>query len=97
MKTTMEIPDPVYRRLKAQSAARGLPVRQVLLQLIEQWLSSSEFPTDTAENPSASVDNQQKAARLRAFLDETADLVAGSGGPSLEHILDQGRRRLEDK
>ena len=94
MKTTMDIPDSVYRRLKAQSAVRGLAVREVLLQLIEQWLGQDES-AGSAPSPDDVITNQQKAARLRAFLDETADIVANSPGPSLEQLLQQGRNRLE--
>lgn len=95
MKTTMDIPDAMYRQLKAQSAARGLAVREVMLQLIEQWVAGAGAVPEQANPVATALSNQQKAARLRAFLDETADLIARSPGPGLEQLLQEGRTRLE--
>lgn len=96
MRTTVDIPDALYRRLKSQSAARGLPVRQVLLHLVEQWLASGPAAGTEAHDAGMALSNQEKAARLRAFLDETTELVAHSPpGPSLQQALDAGRDRLE--
>jgi hypothetical protein len=38
MRTTIEIPDELYRSLKARAALSGLPVRVVVAQLIDQGL-----------------------------------------------------------
>jgi hypothetical protein len=95
MKTTMDIPDSVYRRLKAQSAAKGLAVREVLLQLIDQWLVNDESAPGQAVSVAEVITTQERAARLRAFLDETADLIANTTGPALGQLLQQGRDRVE--
>ena len=60
MKATLEIPDDLYRNVKARSALEGRPVRAVAAELFEKWLSgeiettakSSEpasFPTEAAK------------------------------------------------
>ena len=36
MKTTLEIPDPVFRRAKAQAAQRGIPLRQFVTEAVEE-------------------------------------------------------------
>ncbi len=38
MKTTLEIPDPVFRRAKARAAERGIPLRQFVTEAVEEKL-----------------------------------------------------------
>ena len=42
MRTTIDIPDPMYRRLKARASAEGRSVEAVLLDAAEHVLSGSE-------------------------------------------------------
>ena len=39
MKATLEIPDELYRNVKARSALEGRPVRAVAIELFEKWLT----------------------------------------------------------
>ncbi len=48
MKATIEIPDDLYRRVKAKSALAGQPVREVVMYLFQGWLAEADaLPTDT--------------------------------------------------
>jgi predicted CopG family antitoxin len=38
MKATIDIPDDVYRRVKAKSAIEGRPVRDVTVELFRKWI-----------------------------------------------------------
>jgi hypothetical protein len=38
MKATFQIPDALYRELKAETAREGLTMREVTIGLFEQWL-----------------------------------------------------------
>ncbi len=38
MRTTVDIPDPVYRKLKAKAAERGCTVKQLILRGVEMEL-----------------------------------------------------------
>ena len=40
MKTTMEIPDPTFRKAKATAGALGIPLREFITQAVEEKLSS---------------------------------------------------------
>jgi len=42
MKATIEIPDVLYRRVKAKSAIEGQPVREVVMQLFGAWLGETD-------------------------------------------------------
>jgi len=49
MKATIDIPDELYRRVKAKSALAGQPVRKVVMHLFQGWLSEADaLPTDKA-------------------------------------------------
>lgn len=41
MKATFEIPDDLYRQVKARSAMEGRPLRSVAVELFQSWLSGS--------------------------------------------------------
>ena len=40
MKATLDIPDDLYRRVKARSALEGRPIRSVAVQLFQEWLEA---------------------------------------------------------
>jgi hypothetical protein len=40
MKATLDIPDDLYRRVKARSDLEGRPVRAVAVDLFEHWVES---------------------------------------------------------
>lgn len=44
MRTTIDIPDPMYRRLKARAAKEGRSVKSLILQGTEQVLASNASP-----------------------------------------------------
>jgi hypothetical protein len=48
MRTTIDIPDAMYRRLKARAAEEGRPAKTLILQGVEQVLKS---PGGTAGKP----------------------------------------------
>ena len=39
MKTTLEIPDPTFRKAKATAAEMGIPLREYVTQAVEEKLS----------------------------------------------------------
>jgi hypothetical protein len=48
MRTTLDLPDDLYRALKARAALRGITLRQLVQRLIEQGLRSPETGTISA-------------------------------------------------
>ena len=53
MKATMDIPDELYRKVKARSALRGETVRSVAVQLFSQWIDEQEQPSTAVVRESA--------------------------------------------
>ena len=86
MKATIDIPDDLYRRVKARSAMLGRTVREVSIELYQRWLG--EVPATAA------------SASAAEWLDEWVALgrtVAERGprGPTASEIIADDRKRLE--
>lgn len=48
MKTTLEIPDSVFRRAKSKAAQQGIPLREFVTQAVEEKL---RIPVTRGEKP----------------------------------------------
>ena len=66
MKTTLEIPDPIFRRAKACAAEQGIPLRQFVTEAVEEKLRAS---VPTGEKPWMPL-----VGKLRNLRQETARL-----------------------
>ncbi len=42
MKATIDVPDDIYRRVKAKTALQGRAIRDVTIELYQRWLVESE-------------------------------------------------------
>lgn len=51
MKATLEIPDELYRRVKAKSALEGRPIREVAVELLRGYVDSP-LAIETEDAPS---------------------------------------------
>jgi hypothetical protein len=66
MKTTLEIPDAVIRRAKANAAQRGIPLGQFVTEAVEEKLRAGSCPPD---KPWLHL-----AGQLRHLSDETVNV-----------------------
>ena len=87
MKATIDIPEDLYRKVKAKSALLGKPVREVTVELYRRWLGEEEGQAE--ESPQAWLDSWLAAA------DEA--IRAAPPGPSAREILSTDRNRLEPR
>ena len=46
MKTTLEIPDPIFRRAKSAAASRGVPLREFVTQAVKEKLAADATPPE---------------------------------------------------
>ncbi|MHB1571084.1 MAG: hypothetical protein ACYCT1_14000 [Steroidobacteraceae bacterium] len=88
MKATIDIPEGLYRKVKAKSALLGHSVREVTIELYRQWLGETPAATP-ADSPEAWLD---------AWLAD-ADAAARDAppGPSAREMLEADRKRLEPR
>ena len=86
MKATIDIPDDLYRRVKARSAMLGRTVREVSIELYQRWLG--ETPA-AGPSPSAAEWLDEWVAFGKSAGEENAS------GPTASDIVASDRNRLE--
>lgn len=85
MKATFDIPDDLYRRVKAKCALEGRTVREISIELFRGWADGG---ADTAKL----TPEQWLEEWLRLGDEAMRDLPPG---PTAREILEQDRNRLE--
>lgn len=98
MKATMEIPDELYRRVKARSALLGVSVREVTTELYQRWLGDLP-PEGTASGAKEWVEDWlalgREAAGKAAEAESSETHAGGPEGPTGTEILERDRARLD--
>lgn len=82
MKSTLDIPDELYRRVKARSAMEGRPIRSVAVELFQQWLDGPA-PTIPPKPEGATDEPYPWLAITRPFI-----------RPGMSHDLDEMRAAI---
>jgi hypothetical protein len=86
MKATIDIPDDLYRRVKAKTALKGRAVRDVTIELFRNWVHEPEIAAHAAGGP-------QPASWVDQLLGHA--VPADLPGPTVRQILEKDRDRLE--
>ncbi|MFM8657256.1 MAG: hypothetical protein ACKOD5_09015 [Chthoniobacterales bacterium] len=85
MKATIDIPDDLYRRVKAKTALKGRAVRDVTIELFRNWVQETGSTNPAAgESPVSWVDQILAHA-----------VPTDRPGPTVREILEEERNRLE--
>ena len=71
MRTTLELPDPLFARLKARAAREQISLKQLLQSYVEQGLMA---PTHSAKPTTRSASQLPKVEGRLAFDSSNADL-----------------------
>ena len=89
MKATIDIPDDLYRRVKAKSAMEGLAVREVAVSLFSTWIGEAPpvAPHDQATAGGTTTPAWFGSAR------HYAESVARHDIASIRRSIAAGRRR----
>jgi hypothetical protein len=88
MKATIDIPDDLYRQVKAKSALRGLAVREVAIGLFQGWIEERDEVASVAPAaPEEPLPSWFGAARKYAQLVPRHDMSA------VRRSIAQGRTR----
>lgn len=77
MKTTLEIPDTVFRQAKAKAAERGIPLRQFVSEAVEEKLGAS---SRACEKPWVKLAGglrhlRKESARIRRAVEEEFERI----------------------
>jgi hypothetical protein len=85
MKATIDIPDDLYRRVKANTALKGRTVRDVTIELFRNWVQEPGSTTQATGESAVSWVDQILAHAV----------PADRPGPTVREILEEERNRLE--
>jgi hypothetical protein len=80
VKTTLEIPDPVFRRAKAKAAERGQPLRAFVTEALQEKLSGRPAVADRGPAPFMTGFGQlrrlrRETARIQGVIEREFDVV----------------------
>ena len=80
MKTTLEIPDPVFRRAKAKAAERGQALREFVTEALQEKLAGRGAEPRAADRPWMRGFGQlrplrRETARIQRVIDRDLDVV----------------------
>lgn len=75
MRTTLELPDPLFARLKAQAALEGVPLKRLLQAYVEQGLAAT-VSSATPQRSAAALPRIDGPLPLRADQLSNAGLFA---------------------
>jgi hypothetical protein len=93
MRTTVDIPDALYRQIKSRSSLEGLAVREVTVALYQQWIEGRIQLSDEAAGPARSGDTAKVNSWLRRMRKVGSEIRRESKDPrSCTTILAQDRR-----
>jgi hypothetical protein len=77
MKTTLEIPDKVFRRAKSKAAEQGIPLQQFVTEAIEQKLreASSTDGKPWMKHIGKLKDLHEETMRIDKFIEEAFETI----------------------
>ncbi len=90
MKATLDIPDELYRRVKARSAIEGRPVRAVAIELFEDWIESPPPPSPRSSPPAVGAERRPTRFDNAAWLDIAQRYIK----PGMSHDLGEIREAI---
>ena len=74
MRTTIDIPDQLYRRLKARAAREGRPAKALILQGVDRVLADDARPT--AARVRLPIVDGKRPGSIRIDYDRLYDLIS---------------------
>lgn len=77
MKTTLEIPDPTFRKAKAAASSMGIPLREFVTQAVEEKVAQNgQFPGKPwLECAGELAHLHEETMRIQKILDEEFDPI----------------------
>ena len=77
MKTTLEIPDPVFRRAKSKAAERGIPLRDYVTEAVMDKLASDAKSSEKpwVKHMGKLKHLRKETARINRLIEEDSEKV----------------------
>jgi hypothetical protein len=77
MKTTLEIPDTVFRRAKSMAAKRGIPLREFVTEAVKDKLAAATKGTEKpwAKHMGKLKHLRRETARINRIIEEDSEQI----------------------
>ena len=77
MKTTLEIPDPVFRRAKSKAAERGIPLREYVTEAVKDKLASDAKSSEKpwVKHMGKLKHLRKETARINRLIEEDSEKI----------------------
>ncbi len=78
MKTTLEIPDPIFRKAKARAAESGIPLRQFITEAVKEKLEATPAPAQHKpwmKGAGALKHLHKETVRIQKLIDEEFEQI----------------------
>jgi hypothetical protein len=77
MKTTLEIPDPIFRRAKSAAAERGVPLREFVTQAVKEKLAANLSPGEKpwVKQMGKLKHLKKETARINRLIEEDSEKI----------------------
>ncbi|MBZ0101642.1 MAG: hypothetical protein K8I65_05725 [Thermoanaerobaculia bacterium] len=100
MKATLEIPDELYRRVKAKSALEGRPVREVAVELLRGYVDSPlvrDADKEGAPSPESELVDGEPVPSWFGTFRESAQRVGRHGLDEIRESIARGIAEDRDR
>jgi hypothetical protein len=75
MKTTLEIPDAVFRKAKAKAAEQGIPLRRFVTEAVEEKLKTAGREKPWMKMAGGLRHLRKETARIQRVIDDEFDRI----------------------
>jgi hypothetical protein len=75
MKTTLEIPDSVFRKAKSAAAARGIPLREFVTEAVKEKLAPSNGEKPWVKLMGKLKGLHKETVRINRLIDEESEKI----------------------
>ena len=86
MKATIDVPDDLYRRVKAKSALQGRAIRDVTAELFESYVRGGSSAASSGATSAWSEESEVRERHVPTWFGIARRLGARSADPSMEAI-----------
>lgn len=97
MKTTIDIPDAIYRQVKARSALEGRAIREVVIELFAGWLDSGAAAEGGGHDPQPAAVHESRPAWFASLRAYAANAEGRYDMASVRRSIARGRRHEETR
>jgi hypothetical protein len=95
MKTTIDIPDTIYRKVKAKSAIEGRAVRDVAITLFSSWLENNDLDSQKSQMESEPAKQPSKPLWFASLRKYAANANGNYDMAAIRRSIAHGRRNKE--